>query len=263
MFRIVLVLIMALPCPAIEIVAHRGASHDAPENTLPAVELAWERDADAVEVDVFLSKDGEVVAIHDKTTERVAGEPRAVVEQTLAELKALDAGRWKDEKFAGTRIPTISEVLATIPKGKRLVIEIKGDDQAIVPVLQQAVDRSGKRGQVMFIAFSYDLIVAAKKLMPDVPGYWLYGFSTRERLYYRIVTNGDLIERAKRANLDGLDLRQDGDFDKSFVDRVRAEGMAIYVYTVNDPDRARALEQMGVKGVTTDRPGFMRAALQQ
>jgi len=263
MTRIAFLLVMTLPCPAIEIVAHRGASHDAPENTLPAVELAWERDADAVEVDVYLSKDGEVVAIHDKTTKRVAGEDRAVVDQTLAELKALDVGRWKHAQYADTRIPTISEVLATIPDGKKLVIEIKGDDESIVPTLEEAVDRSGKRGQVMFIAFSYDLIAAAKKRMPNIPAYWLYGFRTQERLYYRIVTNGDLIQKAKTANLDGLDLRHDGAFDKPFVDMVRAEGMQVYVYTVNDPDRARALDQMGVAGITTDRPGFMRKALQQ
>ena len=263
MARILLLLLMALPGLAIEIIAHRGASHDAPENTLPAVTLAWERDADAVEVDVFLSKDGVVVAIHDKTTKRVAGEDRAVSDQTLVELKALDVGRWKHVKYAGTRIPTISEALATVPNGKRLVIEIKGDDQAIVPALEKAVDQSGKRSQVVFIAFSYDLIVAAKRLMPDAPAYWLYGYSTRERLHYRILSNSDLIEKAKSANLDGLDLRHDGGFDESFVEQIRAQGMKIYVYTVNDPGRARELEAMGVAGVTTDRPGFMRKALQQ
>ena len=257
------ILVMALPCPGIEIIAHRGASYDAPENTLPAVTLAWERNADAVEMDGFLSKDGHVVAIHDKDTGRVAGDSRKVSDQTLAELKAHDVGSWKDAKYAGTHIPTVTEVLATVPDGKPLGIEVKGGNREIVPALEKALDAAGKREQVNFIAFDYDLIVAAKERMPDVPSYWLYGFSARERVYHRILSNDDLIEKAKKANLDGLDFRHDGDFDKAFVDKVRAEGMEVLVYTVNSPARARELEAMGVSGVPPARPGFMRKALRR
>src|SRR5215218_7394628 len=85
--------------PAVEIVGHRGASFDAPENTLASVKLAWEQKADAAEFDVFLSKDGKIVVIHDANTKRVAGVDKPVVQQTLEELRTLDVGKWKNPKF--------------------------------------------------------------------------------------------------------------------------------------------------------------------
>src|SRR5438445_6957075 len=108
-----------------EIIAHRGASYDAPENTLASVKLAWEQKADAVEIDVHLSKDGSIVVIHDANTSKVAGVRKRVSDQTLAELKGLDVGRWKGPKWASERIATLDEVLATVPERKRLFIEIK------------------------------------------------------------------------------------------------------------------------------------------
>src|SRR5690606_25135252 len=101
----------------VEVIAHRGASHDAPENTLAAVNLAWEMGADAVEFDVHLTSDGHLVSIHDKDTKRVAGTKKVVAETTLAEVQELDVGTWKDGAFAGETSPSIDAVLATIPTG--------------------------------------------------------------------------------------------------------------------------------------------------
>ncbi|MCA9017815.1 MAG: glycerophosphodiester phosphodiesterase, partial [Planctomycetaceae bacterium] len=110
---------------AVEIIGHRGASYDAPENTLASVNLAWQRNADAVEIDIYLTKDGKIVAYHDKTTKRIGGRDQAVNEQTLAELQTLDVGAWKNEKYKEERIPTLTQILKAIPAGKRLFIEIK------------------------------------------------------------------------------------------------------------------------------------------
>jgi glycerophosphoryl diester phosphodiesterase len=123
---------------AVEIIGHRGASHDAPENTLASIRLAWKQNADASETDVHLTKDGQIVVIHDFNTRRVGGRNRKVVDQTLAELKQLDVGRWKGEQWAGERIPTLAEYLAAIPDGKRLLIEIKCGPE-IVPRLVQVI----------------------------------------------------------------------------------------------------------------------------
>src|ERR1700679_707344 len=90
---------------AVEIIGHRGASHDAPENTLASFRLAFTQQADAAETDVYLSKDGEIVVIHDANTRRVSGHSGKVVDQTLAELKKLDIGSWKGEQWSGERIP--------------------------------------------------------------------------------------------------------------------------------------------------------------
>lgn len=109
----------------VEIIAHRGASFDAPENTLAAIELAWHQQADAVEIDVRLTADAEIVVIHDETTARHGGRDTPVCEESLTELRQIDVGRWKGSQWAGERIPTLAEVLETVPDGKRLFVEIK------------------------------------------------------------------------------------------------------------------------------------------
>ena len=91
-------LVFALDVAAVEIIAHRGASYDAPENTLASVQLGWERNADAVEVDVYLSKDRKIVVIHDENTKRTTGHDGLVHKMTWAQLRQLDAGSWKLEK---------------------------------------------------------------------------------------------------------------------------------------------------------------------
>src|SRR5687768_9550612 len=94
------------------IIAHRGASHDAPENTLAAFKLAIEQGADGFEADFYLAKDGRVVCLHDPDTKRVAGKKLLVREASFAELRALDVGIWKGPQWKGERLPTLEEVLA-------------------------------------------------------------------------------------------------------------------------------------------------------
>ena len=109
----------------VKIIAHRGASHLAPENTLASVNLAWELGADAVEVDVHLTGDGRIVAIHDTTTGRTGGTQLEVAQTYSRHLRRLDVGRHKNHDFAGEPIPFLGEVLDTIPPGRHLFIEIK------------------------------------------------------------------------------------------------------------------------------------------
>ena len=116
----VLMLCQCVVAVDVEIIAHRGASHDAPENTLESVKLGWVQGADAVEVDVYLSKDGYIVLHHDGSTKKLAGVDRKVVDQTLAELQQLDVGSWKGDKWKDVRIPKLADVLSTIPEGRRL-----------------------------------------------------------------------------------------------------------------------------------------------
>lgn len=245
---------------AVEIVAHRGASYDAPENTLPAVELGWEQGADAVEVDIHQTSDGNVVAIHDRDTWRVTGKRGVVAEMRLDQLLLLDAGAWKAAQWSGTRIPTLEQVLETVPPSKTLVVEIKCSKD-VLPELERVLDASGKREQVMLIAFDYETISEAKQRMPDRPSYWLYGFSESEAATYGVRSLDDLLERVQRAGLDGLDVRHSGPWTARLADALRKLGKALYVYTVNDPDQAIRLRDVGVAGITTDRPEFLREAL--
>src|SRR5262245_3502406 len=108
----------------VEIIAHRGSSLLAPENTLAAAQLAWQEGADAVEGDFQLTKDGRFVCLHDNSLKRTAGIDRLVADCTLDELRACDVGRWKGEQFAGEPIPTLEELLATVAPGKRFFVEL-------------------------------------------------------------------------------------------------------------------------------------------
>lgn len=108
-------------CPA-EIVAHRGVSAEAPENTLASIELAWALEVDAVEVDVHLSKDGRLVVIHEATLQRTAGRDERVGDLTAAELSAVDVGSSRATQFSAERAPLLADVQTTIPPGRRLFV---------------------------------------------------------------------------------------------------------------------------------------------
>ncbi|MCY4189508.1 MAG: glycerophosphodiester phosphodiesterase [Bryobacterales bacterium] len=255
-----LLILFSLRAGAVEIVAHRGASYDAPENTLPAVKLGWEQGADAVEIDIHATRDGKVVAIHDSDTRRVTGRQGSVADMRLDALRLLDAGAWKGAAWTGTRIPTLGQVLETVPRGRTLVVEIKCSRE-VLPELERVLDASGKRSQVMLIAFDYETIREAKRRMPDRRCYWLYGFSGREAETYRVRSQADLLRRVQEAGLDGLDVRHDGMWTAGLAAALRKLGKSLYVYTVNDPEQARRLRDLGVAGITTDRPAFLRKAV--
>ena len=159
-----------------EIIAHRGASHDAPENTLAAVNLAWQQNADAVEIDVHLSRDGQLVVIHDENTRKTAGWNKNVSEQTLPELRRLDVGRWKGRQWAGAKIPVLAEVLGALPAGKRLFIEVKSGD-AFIPAFADEFARSrAKPEQIVLIGFSLPTMALAKRAFPKSEVCWVAEF---------------------------------------------------------------------------------------
>ena len=259
--------LMALSLPAlaadprVEIIAHRGASHDAPENTVAAIKLAWEQNADGSEFDVYLSKDGRVVVLHDKDTERTAGVKKVVADCTLAELRSLDVGKWKDPKYAGEKIPTLEEMLATVPAGKKVFVEVKCGPE-IVPEMVRVLKASKlKPEQTPVISFNADVIAAVKKARPDLPAYWLAGLKENKKTKTPPPTAEDVIATAKRINADGVDLQAAPVLDKAYADKVRAAGLRLYVWTVNDVAEARRMVEVGAEGITTDRPAWLREQL--
>jgi glycerophosphoryl diester phosphodiesterase len=242
---------------SVEFVSHRGESADAPENTMPAFDLAWERGVKAIELDVHLSRDGVLVVSHDADTKRTTGVERKIKDSTWDELKDLDAGRWKDEKFAGTTMPTLDEALATIPEGARCFIEVKVGPESI-PALVKSVRSSGKKPEQMcVISFNADTIAASKKALPELKAYYLAGFKRDEKTGVVTPTVDELIARAKQIHADGLDLAYTGPIDRAFVDRVKAEGLAILVWTIDDPADARRMIDAGVEGITTNKAQWL------
>jgi glycerophosphoryl diester phosphodiesterase len=245
----------------VEIVGHRGASSDAPENTVAAIEFAWEQHADAVEFDVHLSKDGTIIAIHDADTKRVAGAEMRVAETALADLRKLDVGAWKHAKFAGEKIPTLDEVLATVPPGKRAFIEVKCGPE-IVPELDRVLrSRKLKPEQTCVISFSADVIAAAKKARPDLQVLWVVSLEPRNA---NPPTAEELIAKAKAVRADGLALSATpAVLDRAFGARVESAGLKLHVWTVDDAELAKQMIAAGAESITTNKPGWLRAQLAQ
>jgi glycerophosphoryl diester phosphodiesterase len=243
--------------PKVEIVAHRGASFDAPENTVAAIELAWKQNADASEFDVYMTKDGKLVVIHDATTKRTTGVELKVAETTLAELRKLDAGAWKDKKYTGEKLPMLDEMLATVPEGKRVFIEIKCGSEAVPEVDRVLKASKLKPGQAVVISFNADVVAASKKLRPDLPALWIVSLGGKKP-----PTAEALIAKAKEIKADGLDLSATpAVLDKAFGDKVKAAGLKLYVWTVDDPELARKMIAAGVESITTNKPGWLREQL--
>jgi glycerophosphoryl diester phosphodiesterase len=249
-----------VPAFGVEIIAHRGASHDAPENTLASINLAWAQKTDAVEIDIYLTADGQIVALHDQSTKRTAGLDKPVVQQTLAEIKRLDAGSWKSPKYAGERIPTLAEILRTIPEGKRLFIEIKAGPE-IVPELKRVLQQAGKApAQTPAIGFSYETVRLTKQQIPEIRVYWLAELKRNNETGQLNHTAAELIQKTKQGNLDGLDLGHIPPLTADFVREIKQAGLPIFVWTVNDVDKAREYRDLGIDGITTDRPALLREA---
>ncbi len=241
----------------VEIIAHRGASFDVPENTLAAVRLAWSQKADAVEVDVYLSKDGRIVVIHDPDTKQMAGVDRPVAEQTLAELQSLDVGRWKGAAWAGEKIPTLAQVLELLPEGKGMFLDIKSGPE-IIPELRRVVAESGKPSEHIAVIGPLDVCTAIKKALPKHPAYFLEEFRWDEKTGQWSPSAGDLVAAVRKAGLDGLDLGLKLPLDRSFIQSVKEADLKVYVWTVDDPGDARRLAEGGIDGITTNRPEFLR-----
>jgi glycerophosphoryl diester phosphodiesterase len=249
------------PSPAVELIAHRGESFDAPENTLAAFQLAWRRGVPAIELDVHLTADDRLVCIHDKTTERTTGAKLVVADSTLDQLLPLDAGSWKADAYKGEPIPTLEEALATIPDGSRCFIEVKVGPEA-VPALVRAVRSSGKAPeQLPVISFNAETLAEAKRQLPEHPMYFLSGFRKDEQTGGWNTTIEQLIEQARDINADGLDLHYRGPFDAELAKKVHDAGMGLFVWTVDDPEAARHLAEIGVDGVTTNRAEWMKGQL--
>ncbi|MHC4517607.1 MAG: glycerophosphodiester phosphodiesterase [Planctomycetota bacterium] len=241
------------------IIAHRGASYLAPENTVAAANLAWEKNADAVEVDVYLSQDRQVVVIHDSTTERTAG-PELEVAQTPAEqLRRLDVGSFKSPAYAGEPIPLLEEIIATVPPGKQLFVEIKCGPDVLSP-LENLIEESGKRDRIVVIGFDLETVKDSKRLMSDIPTYWLVGTEKDEETKGWIPHSTTLIDEAAAGGLDGLNVHWAG-LTPQFAQAVHDADLGLYVWTVNDPVEATRLTKLGVAGITTDRPGWLRRRL--
>jgi len=239
------------------LIAHRGESFDAPENSLAAINLAWERDDDAVEIDVRLAADDKIVVIHDHTTKRT-GKRKLKIHKTFSHvLKEVDIGSFKEAKWSEEKIPLLSEVLANVPPKKRLFVELKGGIEIVRPLVDLVKHFNCSENVLSFIGFKLETIGALKKLLPKFEAYWLL----RPFFPYFRVNIERAIQKAKSVKADGLDLHYKILRNPDEVNRIHEAGLKVFVWTVNDVEIARKFVSFGVDGITSDKAAWLKAKL--
>jgi glycerophosphoryl diester phosphodiesterase len=241
------------------IIAHRGESHDAPENTLASINLAWQKDDDAVEIDVRMTKDEKIVAIHDSTTLRTSKRIMKVSSSNYNNLLKIDVGKFKGRKWEGEKIPLLDEVIDTIPESKSLFVEIKSDNKIVLPLQKLIEQKNINRNKIKFIGFNLDTMRLIKNYLPEFESYWI----VEKKSVLKKFNIEDIILECKSPKLDGLDLQEGKYLNKTLFDKVKNSGLKIYTWTVDDPIRAKQLYSDGIDGITTNRAYWLRKQLKE
>lgn len=236
------------------VIAHRGASFDAPENTLAAFRLAWLQNADAVEMDLRSTRDGRLAVMHDDDLLRTTGARIRVRDLDSKELKSFDAGQWKGTSWSGECIPMLDEALALVPPGRRVLLELKEGPETL-PELKRCLRHSSLSAeQVCVISFDQTLVAKSAKFLTEIEHAWVVGGPASE-------TFSEILAGAVNAGLDALDLHASWPLDHMSVETVHQAGLKLYVWTVDDVDDALHFAGLGVDGITTNKPGLLRRTL--
>lgn len=235
------------------IYAHRGASGEAPENTIAAFRLAVEQGAEGIELDVQVSADGQLFVIHDETLDRTTNGSGLVVRHTADELKTLDAS-FKFPAYRGESLPLLSEVLAFLePTKLELNIELKNsvifyeelEEKAIRLVREHAMDR-----RVIFSSFNHYSVAKLTRIAPDIESAILYTAGLYEPWDYAAKVGAKALHPLFYSAVPEI------------VDGAHRAGLKVRPYTVNEPDDIRRMIDAGVDAVITNYPARMKAILE-
>ncbi|TVY02423.1 glycerophosphodiester phosphodiesterase [Paenibacillus cremeus] len=234
------------------IIGHRGAKGEAPENTLASFALAVEQGANALELDIHLTVDGEIVVCHDPLINRTTNGEGAIANLTAAELKSLDAGGWFDPRYAGERIPLLEEVLAAVPAGVMLNIEVKCPYSGrLQERLVELLERYDRLGSVVLSSFHHKVLLALKQANP--------------RLQVGLLYRGNFVQHRKIAEISGMEVYALHPYftmvDAEDVADAVEHGYKIFSFTVNDPEQMRRVAELGVTGIGTDFPARLKEVL--
>jgi glycerophosphoryl diester phosphodiesterase len=243
------------------IIGHRGASREAPENTLESFRLAWQQGADGIEADFRLTADGRIVTMHDDTTARTTSEDLAIAKSTLKELRRLDAGSWKGKKWSGAMIPTLDEVLAARPGNSWLFIEIKSGPEILDP-LKTLLERSGASPErIRLLSFSAPLISEIKQRLPEWLCCWLCDYRHNISTDTWSPSRESVFETLKQLDADGLASANRLILNRDFVNKLGEHRKELHIWTVDKANDARRLRGLDVNSIMTNRPGWLRQQL--
>lgn len=235
----------------LEIIGHRGSSYDAPENTVSSVKLAFEENADGVEIDVRMTFDNKIVGFHDENTSRLSVKNKKIANCTLEELKKIDIGVWKADKWKGTEISTLQEILDVTPSNKKVFIEFKCQESAFIELKNIL---GGLKENIVIVSFDRIILRASKNILPDIPVYWIQDLELDSYL------TDWIFEQSKKDGINGF-MFSESAIDSEIVKIANQEKLAIYSWTVNSPMIAKEFMDLGVTGIITDRPGWIRSQL--
>jgi glycerophosphoryl diester phosphodiesterase len=231
----------------VSVIAHRGASIDAPENTLAAFRLAADERADFVELDVQESADGEVVVAHDSDLMKVGKSPLKIWEATAAELRAVDIGSFKNARFSAERVPTLAEALALCKGRLRMIVELKsyGHADRLEERVAALVEAAGMERDTVFMSLDHGMVKRMKQLRPA----WTVGLLVAKAIGDLTSLGADFL--AVEASL----------ASRAFIRQAHRAGQPVYVWTVNDPAWMLHAMSRGVDGLITDKPDLARRVI--
>lgn len=230
------------------VTAHRGASSVAPENTMAAMVAAVEAGAEFAELDVALSRDGEVVLMHDRTLDRTTNGTGEVGEYSLEELRGLEAGGWFSQVFTGEPIPTLREVIRFAKGQLKLNIEIKNsqEEPTIAAAVVDIIRSEDFVKECMVTSFSRETVEEVKRIAPEITTGFIFGEDYPADVFqggWEVLSSNHKV------------------VDSTFVARAKEGGKKVHVWTVDDPDLMRRLIGLGVDGIISNRPALLLEVL--
>ncbi|SDK01923.1 glycerophosphodiester phosphodiesterase [Natronincola ferrireducens] len=233
------------------IIAHRGASGYAPENTLAAMDLAMEQGCDGIEIDVQLTKDGVVVVHHDWSVDRTTNGSGEIKDLTWKEIQKLDAGFWFSEEFTGEKVPTLDDVLKHLPKTLLLNVEVKSrsfDDRGLEKKVVELLEKHHRLENTVVSSFNHLCLQRIQLMNPQVKIGILYEAHLLEPCNYFKANDLNLYSFHPCHYYLTPDL----------VKKVQDNGMKIYSWTINDGERGKNLKALGIDGIITNYPDMLR-----
>lgn len=250
-------------------VAHRGASGYAPEHTMESYRLGKKLKGDFIEIDLQMTKDGELVAMHDEKVDRTTDGTGWVKDMTLKEIKQLDAGSWFNEKYpeyakgnyAGLQVPTLEEVFQEFGRASNYYIETKSPDtypgmeEKLLAILKEykMIDKKGRTRNILIQSFSKESLLKVHSLAPNLPLVQLFSYPDQAQI------TADEVKAIKEYAIGlGPNYKR---IDEKYVQTVRAQGLEIHPYTVNSKEDMQRLLEWGVTGVFTNYPDLFHEVI--
>ena len=223
----------------VAVIAHRGFSKVAPENTLSAFKAAIDAEADVLELDVHRTKDGQVIVMHDNDVNRTTNGEGEIGDMTLGQLKQLDAGGWFSPAFQGERVPTLDEVLSLAKGRANVMIEIKDKTPDLPRLVHQSIERFQMRQEVFVSSFYQAPIGAMRSLVPNLAiGALITPLQNPSKRAQHVKAS---MAQAHHKSIDAQDVKT-----------AHAAGLRVHVWTVNAPADMARLAMVGVDGIITD-----------